>query len=115
MSLRPRSEAQHAFNATPSAASPVTVVPAVAGLIIKVYRFIFTVGAVTTPPALVQFTGSVSGALSQQFQLAAQGQVNGDDGNANLDPIYWTAVGEALQLTFSGGNLSYDVWYLQAS
>jgi hypothetical protein len=113
MSLRPRSEALHAFNAAPGAASPITVVAALPGAIIKVYRFIITVGAVTTPPALAQFTGSVSGPLSQQFQLAAEGQLNCDDGNANLDPMLWTAAGEALQLTFSGGNLSYDVWYLQ--
>lgn len=113
MSLRSRSEAAHAFNTTPAAAGPLTVVAAVPGAIIKVYRFIITVGAVTTPPALAQFTGSVSGALSQQFQFGAEGQLNCDDGNANLDPMFWTAAGEALQLTFSGGNLSYDVWYLQ--
>ena len=71
MSLRQRSEAAHAFNATPATASPVTVVAALPGAIIKVYRFLITVGAVTTPPALLQFTGSVSGAISQQFQLTA--------------------------------------------
>ena len=113
MSLRQRSEALHAFNATPTASSPATVVAAVPGMIIKVYRFIITMTGVG--PATVQFTGSVSGALSQQFQVGAEGQLNCADGNANMDPMFWTAAGEALQLTFASGNASYDVWYLQSS
>lgn len=112
MSLRSRPETLHAFNSTPTAAGTATIVTGVAGQRIGVYRIIVTMGAVTTPPALVQFSGSVSGALSQQFQLGAEGAITLDTPQ-DQDPWWVTAVGENLQLVVSGGNFSYDVYYLQ--
>lgn len=112
MSLRTRTEVLHAFNLTPTVAGTATIVAAVAGQRVGVYRVIITMGAVTTPPALAQFVGSVSGALSQQFQLVAEGSIVLDT-PINFDPWWVTAAGEALQLTVSGGNFSYDIWYLQ--
>jgi hypothetical protein len=101
----------HAFNTTPTAAGTATVVAVGTGLRYAIYRAIITLGAVATPPGLVQFQGSVSGALSQQFQVGPEGAIVIDT-PINNDPWWQTAGGEALQLVVSGGAFSYDVWYL---
>ena len=111
MSLRQRSEAAHVFNTTPVAgtASPLTVVPAVPGAIIKVYRCFVSMGAAGQQQ--VQFFGTGGAAISQQFTIV--GSLIFNDGAANLDPYFWTAAGEGLVIAWSSGTLSYDVWYLQ--
>ena len=111
MSLRQRSEAQHAFNVTPAAgtASPLTVVPALPGAIIKVYRCFISMGAAGQQE--VQFFGTGGQAISQQFIL--QGSLILSEGAANLDPFFVTVAGEGLVIAWSSGTLSYDVWYMQ--
>jgi hypothetical protein len=110
--LRTLSSCLHTFGT--STATTTSLVTGVANQRVSVYRLILTIG---TPGVTVTIQDTASSAaLSQPFQLAANGAVTLDT-PINGDP-WWsntvTAAGNGIQLTQSGTTtIAYDLWYLQ--
>jgi len=108
MSLRTRSECQR-FT-TNSSAATIPLVTGVTGQIVSIYAIIVTV------TAAIQITvdGTVTGDLSQDFNLGANGSIVLDR-QINGDPWWQGAVGEGIQLTQTGTptNVGVDIYYLQ--
>ena len=109
MSLRGPGECLHVFNATATSGSVGFGITPVPTQRIYVYRLIVTIGA---PAVTVQIQDLASTAISQQFQLSANGSIVLDT-QSNGDPWYFCSAGQGLQFIQSGTTpLSFDVWYL---
>jgi hypothetical protein len=108
MSLRTRSECQHVVaNAATATIALVTGVP---GQIVSIYRIVITIG---TPAVQVTIDGTVSGDLSQDFNLGVNGSIVLDT-PINGDPWWQGAVGEGIQLTQTGTTpIGVDLYFLQ--
>jgi hypothetical protein len=95
---------------TGATCSPIN---AVANQRVSIYRLILTIG---TPAVTVTLQDTAGTALSQPFQLAANGAVTLDI-PINGDP-WWTntatAAGLGIQLSQSGTTtIGYDIYYMQ--
>ncbi len=118
MSLRFRSEALQAPLVGPGptftrtyASGTDTVVPAVAGQKIGIYRLVLQGVAITT----FQFIDSIAGPnlpLSGTYALSAGGLFILDT-PINMDPWWQTQSGAALQMIVGAGAIVADLWYLQ--
>jgi hypothetical protein len=108
MSLRTASEALHIFGNVTTATIPL--VAAVATKRVYVYSFIITIG---TPAVTVTLQDTASNALSQNFQLLANGAITLDY-RQNYDPWWVSGTGLGIQFAQGGStDVSYDLWYLQ--
>jgi len=107
--LNSRSVLQHGFgNVTGTTVPLVPVASVPAGQRIGVYALLVTVSAAVT--VTVQDSGG--GALSQAFQLAANGSI-ALDVNANGDPWFQAGPGMGLQLALSASaTVGFDVYWL---
>jgi hypothetical protein len=108
MSLRSLSQASHIFGNSSLATIPL--VSAVPTQRVYVYSLIITMG---TPAVTVTLTDTSAAAMSQAFQLLANGAITLDYRMFG-DPWWQSGTGLGIQFVQSGTtNVSYDVWYLQ--
>ena len=108
MSLRQASEATHIFGNVST--GTIALVGAVPTQRVYVYSFIITIG---TPAVTVTLQDTAANALSQNFQLLANGAITLDVRN---DSSPWWVSGTGLGIQFAQGgstDVSYDLWYLQ--
>lgn len=119
MSLRTTAEVAHAFAAAAAGTQtggvgpfylPI-IVAAVAVKRVYVYRLILTISANAANVTLYDSAGT---ALSQGFQLAANGSITLDT-PINFDPWWQTGIGLGLQIGMNNGTTlcAYDLYYLQ--
>jgi hypothetical protein len=108
MSLRFLPETFHVMGS--SAAATFPVVTATPQQRVAIYRMILTIAA---PAVNVTIQDNSGAALSQTFQLAANGAIILDD-PFNGEPWFTTAAGRGVQITQSGtSTIAYDFWYIQ--
>lgn len=108
MSLRQGSETTHIFGNSTS--GTIALVAAVPTQRVYVYAMILTLG---TPAVTVTLQDTANNALSQAFQLLANGAITLDVRN---DSSPWWVSGTGLGIQFAQGgstDVSYDLWYLQ--
>jgi hypothetical protein len=109
MSLRTSAECAHVFGSTSS--GTIALVSAVATKRVYVYRLVITLA---TPGVTVTLQDTANAALSQPFQLAANGSITLDT-PINFDPWWQSGTGLGVQLAQGGSTvIGFDVWYIQA-
>lgn len=108
MSLRTQIETRHVFGSVATA-----TIPLVAGYpnqCCYLYKMIVTIGS---PAITITVQDTASNAISQPFQLVANGALVLDI-PVNMEPWWQTSIGLGLQLVQSGTTtVGYDIWYLQ--
>jgi hypothetical protein len=110
MSLRTGQECQHVI-ANASTAT-IALVSAVATQRVYVYKLILIIGS---PAVNVTLQDTSNAALSQAFQLAANGSIV-IDVPANWEPWWNTGTGLGIQLFQTGTTpIGCDVWFIQAA
>ena len=104
--LNGRSVLNHAFGNTTGTSVPL--VSAIAGQRAGIYALLITVSAAAT----VTVQDTTGAALSQGFQLPANGSI-ALDVTANGDPWFQSQAGRGLQLALSASaTVGYDVYWL---